>query len=248
MPPDSRQEFGSSDPSAGNSTVNRKVLPMDLATKLNEKSLWRKYGSILHLVRKLLWIQKVNFYTLDLADWKQPSIPRMRLSVRFSFGNEGDVKRMADDPHLDVRIWEDNYLEKLRAGDRLLIGKIDEEVVFYIWVVTQRKELMDKVLILNPDEFAIERVFTRKEYRGYGLFMYGLNYLLPLLMAERKTSCLTEITTHNMPMVSTILKCGFLKTDSYYLWLSHQFGNLVFPRGTIAERCVYRNQSCVIST
>lgn len=212
---------------------------MDLVTKLNDRSLWRKYGVVLNLIRKFFWIQKVNFYSLELTEWKQMPMPKMRLSVVFSFGDESAVVKMVGDRHLDARSAEkDGFLRKLNTGDRLLLGKLREEIVFYFWVVSRRKELMDKILILNPDEIVIERGFTRKEYRGHGLFVYGLNFLIPRLIDEGNNRLLTDIATHNNPMMQTILKCGFRQTDSYYLWLRHRFGHYAFPKGAYAGRCV----------
>ncbi len=220
---------------------------MDLVTRLNQRSFRRKLGVLLDIIEKLVWLQKVDFYSLDVTEWRPPSIPRMRLPVEFSFGNERDVLKMADNPHLDAALWLEDYLCKLHAGDRLLTGKLGGEIVFYIWIVERRKELMDRILLLKDDEFAIERVFTRKECRGQGLFLHAMNFLFPRMVPTGKTICLTEIASHNLPMVTTILKCGFRLMDSRYIWLSYCLGHKVFPKGPIAERCVRRSEFCAIN-
>ncbi len=188
------------------------------------------------LRRKVLTIEKVVFYSLDLRQWQTPSLPRMRLPVRFAFGREEDIECMAADDRLNLGGRSDFYLQKLQMGHKLLLGTRNEEILFYLWVVSGEKILMNKVLALEPQQIAIERAFVRKDVRGHGLFVHGLNYLLPLEKEEGAANCLTEVSCKNRPMTHTVLKYGFERLDSSYYWISHPLRHHAIVLGPLRKR------------
>ena len=161
---------------------------------INQWHFQQKYRELCRFISRVTWIEKLDFYTLNLDEWKQPDFPRMRLDIEFALGDDKDVLKLVADHNMNAVKQRETYLAKLKVGHRLLLGRQNEEIVFYLWVVSGKKEMMDKYLLLKADEVAIERGYTRKEYRGHGLFNYGVCYLFPLLAAEGFRNCLTEIS------------------------------------------------------
>lgn len=193
-------------------------------------------ANIGELGRKILSIQKVDFYALDIDRWQQPRLPRMRLKVTFDLGSAEDILRLAADRRMDARGQEEYYRHKLRLGHRLLVGRLGDDAIFYLWAVVGKKSLMDKILLLEPGEIAVERAFTRRDMRGHGLYAHGLNFLLCEEKALGARRCLTEIACNNRPMISTARKYGFEPLDSCYYWISHPFRHHVFVFGSLRSR------------
>ncbi|MSM38717.1 MAG: hypothetical protein GJT30_03725 [Geobacter sp.] len=209
---------------------------MDLINSLNRHK--SKNGAIfLKQISRIFWVQKVIFHTLDLTNWEPPTLPKMRLNATFVLGDENDISNLTTNPHLHEALNNETaFHKKLQAGHKLLLGKHNDEIVFYLWAVAGKKGLMNKTLDLEVNQVAIEIGFTRKEYRGHGFFIFGVNYLFPILQTEGVTSCLTDIATHNLPMVKTALKIGFKSTDSFYYWIHTPFAEYAIPKGSIANK------------
>ncbi len=178
-------------------------------------------GRITELRKKMLTVEKIDFYALDLELWRAPVLPRLRLKVEFAFGGQEEIVRMAADGRLDLGGRSDFYLTKLRMGHRLLLGRRADEILFYLWVVDGQKILMNKVLALDPDEIAIERAFTRRDVRGHGLLVYALNELFAVEKGRGAARCLTEVSRKNRPMIATLSRYGFARLDSSYYWIAH---------------------------
>lgn len=211
---------------------------MDLIVRLAETINSRRCRGFKKLVGRVGWLEKIELLSLDLHGWQPPQLPRMRMEVDFGFGGEADVRAMARDAGMDVRRQEALYLEKLRRGDFLYVGKRRGEVVFYLWVITGRKDMINHFMLLKDGEFAVERSFTREECRGHGLYPYGFIALVGEAKGRGLHRCLTDIALHNPPMMNTALKLGFVRTDSFFLWLRHPLGQYTFPRGPLAAQFV----------
>ncbi|AJE03466.1 GNAT family N-acetyltransferase [Geobacter pickeringii] len=211
---------------------------MDLIARFAEAINTRHYRGLKRHVGRIGWLEKIELLSLDLHCWQPPPLPRMRMEVDFGFGGEADVRAMARDSGLDVQRQEALYLEKLRRGDLLYVGKRREEVVFYLWVITGRKDMINHFMLLEEGEFAVERSFTKEECRGHGLYPYGFIALIDEAKGRGLHCCLTDIALHNPPMLNTARRLGFERTDSFYLWLRHPFGQYTFPRGPLAARFI----------
>jgi GNAT superfamily N-acetyltransferase len=202
---------------------------MNLIETLNRRKANYKKARLLRHIARIFWVEKLHFYTMDLRCWQPPAAQHMRLNATFSLGDETDVAHLASDPHMNAMQSSEEYLRKLRGGDRLLLGKHDGDIVFYLWVACKQKKLMDKVMPLQENQVAIESGFTRKEYRGHGFFAFGINFLFPQLKADGVRSCITEIATHNRPMIRTALKIGFKETDYFYYWVKTPLKHYALP-------------------
>ncbi len=215
---------------------------MDFVTKLNMWALKKKNHKLRHFIAKFIWVEKVLFFQADLLKWHSPKLPRMRLQVSFSIGHESDVREIVSDPHLNAQSDRSYYLEKFHAGHKILLARHKGQIVFYLWVVQDRKSLMDKFLQLEAQQIAIERGFTRKEFRGHGIFPYALVYFMTQANKQLgATNCLTEIATHNNPMLRTIKKCGFQPIDSYYYWVQTPFKHYAVAVGSLAPQITKKN-------
>ena len=211
---------------------------MDIITKLN-KQITTNDTTFLKKVARFIWVQKILFYSVDLTQWQPIDLPKMRLEAKFMLGDQNDIISLTSNPNLYEAINKTSFFcKKLQTGSKLLLGKHNEEIVFYLWLVYGQKGLMGKKINLPSNQVAIEIGFTRKEYRGHGYFIYGLNYLFTLLKAEGVTSCLTDIATHNLPMTKTALKMGFSTTDSYYYWIHTPFKEYALPKGSLTNHFV----------
>ena len=199
-------------------------------------------GVLSEYAKKLLTVERIDFYALDLPHRQELKSPRMRLKVDFGFATEADIVALTDDVRLDAFGRGNFFRRKMQLGHRLLLGRTGGDIVFYLWVVTGRKILLDKILLLDPGEIAIERAFSRPDVRGHGLYICSLDYLLPRETASGFIRCLTEIARNNRPMVVTARKYGFARLDSGYYQICHPFRQHALVRGLPRTRIV-RNDS-----
>jgi hypothetical protein len=93
----------------------------------------------------------------------QPAIP-----VTWRYGGETDLRAMTA-PELGYSAEAREFgLERLRAGDRFVLGESDGRVVFYAWVMFGQLDLSCRNFVpLPPDRGYTYKLYTVPAFRGH---------------------------------------------------------------------------------
>lgn len=210
----------------------------DFITKFNIRAArvgWRKYCD---KIRDLFWVSKIDFLLVDLSSWQQPKLPRMRKNVQFEFGDIDDIHKINANPHLEAHDEAEHNIQLLKAGNKIIVGRVNNEIVFYAWAVFGRKSMHNKFFELQLNEFIAMRAFVQKEYRGFALYSYGLIHMFKKLKNEDYKVCFMDIESHNIISQRSTYKLGAKGADSGYYLINFLWKQYALPFGILANRFV----------
>lgn len=211
---------------------------MDLITKINIYVNRMKRKRFWGIFSELFWISKIDLLSIKLDNWIPPKLPRMRRPYEFSLGDEMDVRAINSDPRLDAAREKEHNLQLIQAGNRVVVGRYKDEIVFYAWAVLNRKSMHNKFFHLTQKEFIAMRAFVRKEQRGLGLYTYGLVYMLSLMKDRGFETGYFDISSDNLASLSSTYKLGATNTGSYYYCIRLFFHDFSLPVGTLKGKFI----------
>jgi len=197
--------------------------------KKQDSYFWRN-------VPEILCIKKVDLFTLDLLRWSLPPLPRMRRKVEFSFGDEDAVYEITNNPAYDLKQNEEYYINLLKEGNRLIVGRYNNEVVFNAWAVAKRKRTYDRYFILEQGEFMSIRAEVKRGLRGQGLYMYGLEFMFSQMKGKGYSRVFMDIFSDNISSIKSTLKLGAHHLGTYFYVLHLVSMDLVIPVGPYGYR------------
>ncbi len=87
-------------------------------------------------------------------------------------------------------------------------------------------------------EFIAMRAFARKDLRGFGLYSYGLIYMLSQMKKKGFKQAFMDIETHNISSVNSTIKLGAIRSHSSYFHFHIFFVDYVLPQGELKSRFV----------
>lgn len=194
------------------------------------------------------WVhRRIHRETRDL--WVFPSIheqmasPESSASVRFSFADEKTLHEILADRDLGVSAPSiPYYTALLRDGNRLVVGRDEDRIVFYGGVMCGRRMLPRGFFLLEDDEFCIVACFTRADCRGRGIYPSALRYVCGRLGQEGFRRGYIDVATYNTASVNGIAKAGGMRTDSGYEQIHFLGCDMSLPRGPLRARFV--NTAC----
>jgi hypothetical protein len=113
------------------------------------------------------------------------SMVRPVAPVSFRFGGAGDILSLTKEDH-DYGAAEKRFsLERLEAGDALVIGEWERGVVFYGWLMYAQMDLDQSVpMPLSPDAAYSYKLFTVPRARGLRICA-GYYHFVAAALAER---------------------------------------------------------------
>jgi len=218
---------------------------MDLITKLNEIAERPGFYWFFKKFREIIWIERYVVLSIeDLLSWQPPLLSSNSLPVNYVFGTEDDVLEMNADQRLETADEEEHNISMIRAGYKLLLARYKDEIIFYAWAVTGRKSAHDRFFVMNADEFIIARVFTRKDFRGYGLYPRGLMFIFPYMTQLGYRRALVDIAAQNHASISAALKSGYKMLEADYYTLKFLFRTYLIPAGCMRDRFVKKKSRC----
>lgn len=178
------------------------------------------YRYIMSIVRKiaskLFSFQLLILYCIDIGKIKllKTSIP-----VEYKEGTIKDLIRL-DSKKYDCDKKSIDYLSHcLRCGDILIIGEINNEIVFYSWICFGKLQLdINRFAKLNDDMATIYKVFTCEEHRGNNIYPSSYNFILRLMKERGVNFIVTCINDTNISSRRSAKKIGFKKQGYYFSW------------------------------
>lgn len=218
---------------------------MDIIIKLNEIASSRAFYWMFKKLSEVIWVERDVVLSIDdLKTWQSPVLPPLVLPVVYQLGSEEDVQEMNVDSRLETAGEAEHNLTMMRAGYKLILARYDGEIVFYAWIVTGRKSAFDRFFILRSDEFIVARVFTRKDFRGCGLYPRGLIFAFPRMMELGYKRALVDVAAHNYPSINAALKAGFRMLDADYYTVRFIFRSYLIPTGCLKDRFIKKKNRC----
>ena len=124
--------------------------------------------------------------------------------VTFRFGEVDDLSRL----NPLVHSYEDMAFarERLRAGDRFVVGEIAREVVFYAWLSFGQ---IPRFMHLDAGWAYSYRVFTVEAWRGRGIMPAYYLYVRPFLKRLGYSRLLCWVSASNRPSLKSHRNAGF---------------------------------------
>lgn len=207
----------------------------DFITNLNIKA---SRSTWVNKIRDLFWVSKTVFLSVNLATWQQPKLLKMRTHVQFEFGSIDDIHAINANQNLDSHDEAEHNLLLFEAGNKIVVGRFNSDIVFYAWAVFGRKSMHNKFFTLNQNEFIAMRAFVQKKYRGLGLYPYGLAFMLSTLKNEGYEAVFMDIESHNIVSQRSTYRLGTEDAETGYYLVNLLWQQYTFPFGKLAYRFV----------
>lgn len=213
---------------------------MDIVTKMNRIAQRGEVCRVRQKVSEILWIERAEMLALDLNNWNPPNLRTLNIPVEFSLGGVSDILNIISDTNLNLegQGQKEYYLKLLQDENRLVVGRLNGNVIYYLWAVLRYKKTFNKYFILGPDEAFMARLFVRKEYRGQGLATHGRVFILQQLKQQGIAQVFADITSYDSVALSRALKAGYKLLDSYFYRVRLLFRDYIFSRGPLSDRYV----------
>ena len=123
--------------------------------------------SLRRMVAPLAQLAFVRRKFLFEADLDRIESTRPAINVRYRMGGEADLRRFNYEVHGYDRAAREFGLERLAAGDRLIVGDAPSGVAFYAWLMFGQMDLGLRAYRRIPVHSAYTyKLFTVASYRG----------------------------------------------------------------------------------
>jgi hypothetical protein len=185
---------------------------------------------LLHACARIVLLRRKIIFeaSLDEVRW----IPA-RTRVHFRFGDLADLARLSPDFHQYDAEAKRYSLERLQAGDRLILGETGRQVAFYGWIMSGRIDLgVRKLFPVGPDTVASYRLFTVESQRGNKLCSAYYAFLEQELRKQGVRRIVSWVDAHNRSSLRVHDGVGFRRIGA--IWHLRVLGHSLFfvPRNT----------------
>lgn len=162
----------------------------------------------------VFWVRQKKILETDLSAVAE-SAPVA--AVQYRFGSELDIGKLTEVDHEYNDEARAYALERLRHGDRVVLGELNGELVFYGWLMFSAMDLDYRNYVPLPPEYAYcYKLFTLKHLRGKKIlpgFYSFLKKSLPV-MGYRKLVC--WVYSDNHASLRSHRNVGFKATGTIY--------------------------------
>lgn len=168
---------------------------------------------LLHLGASILSCRRKVVFEADLDRIR--ALP-LKAPVRYRFGHVEDLPKLAVDSTFDnsARLFA---LERLEAGDLLVLGEIDREVVYYGWLMLCKLDLGVRRYLRLPDRTAYSyRLFTAETQRRRGLCAAYYSYAARELRAKGFNRAVSWVEARNGASIRIHQASGFREIGSIW--------------------------------
>jgi hypothetical protein len=188
---------------------------------------------VLHACARIVLLRRKIVFeaSLDEIRW----IPA-RIRVQFRFGDLADLARLSPDFHQYDATAKRYSLERLEAGDRLILGETGRQVAFYGWIMRGHIDLgVRKLFPVGPDTVASYRLFTVESQRGNKLCSAYYAFLEEELRRQGVRRIVSWVDGHNRSSLRVHDGVGFRRLGA--IWHLRLLGSSFFfvPRITGAR-------------
>lgn len=173
---------------------------------LNFRSILRFGARVASLRRKLLF---------ECATRSEAMPPVEGLAFRY--GTAGDLDFLAA-PEFQYDVEARGFgLERMAAGDRLVIGERGGRIVFYAWVMYGQMDMgLRDYAPLSPSQAYTYKLFTVSDCRGQRICAAYYDWLKRALSAAGYRSVLAWIEAGNRPSIRAHERAGFRQTGTIW--------------------------------
>ncbi len=175
-------------------------------------------------IRQKLSRLKNSLFALDLQNiYHLPDLVPVRKHAgqkppaRFSIYRDAEALGLVEKMNPMSQHQRDFALQRLQAGDILLIGSIAEEPVFYGWLMFDEIEITyDVFMPLPPGVVFAYNLFTVEKWRRRGVMSDFYSFVTSDIRLKGAHSLYCGISTGNSASVKAHLKNGFVKAGYFY--------------------------------
>lgn len=138
--------------------------------------------------------------------------------VSFYTGSESDLRRLADMRATGYDIESVRFCtERLRAGDELTIGIVNDQYAFSNWMMFGKFDLsMNNLVSLHPDDAFTYKGFTVPSFRGRGILAEYFAFLRRRLAQRGFRRILCWADAHNSASIRALQRASFLQIAHFY--------------------------------
>ena len=137
-----------------------------------------------------------------------------RVALRYRFGDRQDLRALAGHP--DYGHDSLPYLEgRLTAGDRLVMGEQEGELVLTAWVMTGHMELGDLVIALPSDYAYNYKIYTVEKFRRQGATLGLWKFLRQTLPDHGIQHLMSTVIVDNTQSLHAHARAGFCPIGTF---------------------------------
>jgi hypothetical protein len=138
-------------------------------------------------------------------------------AVAFRYGGAGDLDRLAAPEYQYDSSARGFGLERLAAGDRLVLGEVDGRVVFYAWVMYGQMDMgLRDYKALRPDQAYTYKLFTVGDCRGRRICPAYYEWLKRELGAAGFSKVLAWVEAGNRASIRAHERAGFRQAGTIW--------------------------------
>jgi len=120
------------------------------------------------------------------------------VTVKYQFGDQTDLGRLNRERHDYDDEATEYATERLEAGDRLVLGECEGDVVIYCWLCFGELELeYQRFMPLGQNAACVYKVFVVDDFRGRRLYPGAYGFMQPYLQKRGDETVLTQSWTGN---------------------------------------------------
>ena len=195
----------------------------------SQRMLKKIVGPMYHCFRRHVFAVNIRYiFAADLGE--MPSRNR-RQAIVFRFGTAQDIEKLSAERHLYTHQAIEYSRERLQAGDKLVIGCENDDIVFTGWLTFGKLELGNRVFLdISADRVCCYRLHTVADARGRGICPAFYAFLRESMDQVRVTQLLAVVHTANLASRRTHEKSGFRPLGkNYQILLGGKHLNLMWP-------------------
>lgn len=130
--------------------------------------------------------------------------------VAFRFGGKVDLAAFTKNTHDYTQAQKQFGLERLNAGDSLIVGEYEREIVFYAWLMYGKADLDQRAFVpLLPNIAYSYRVFTVRRARGLRICSAYYRHVGNLLWQQGYHRMICRIAPGNEASIRAHKRVGF---------------------------------------
>ncbi|MCS7047753.1 MAG: GNAT family N-acetyltransferase [Verrucomicrobiae bacterium] len=163
---------------------------------------------------KIAWIRRKILLECCLPTG---TVCNAAIPVIYRFGSESDVNRLTLTAHDYDEEAKRFAIERLRSGDRLVLGEYLGDIVFYGWIMFGQMDLgYRSYRPISKDTAYVYKLFTVKEHRGRRVLPGFYRFVAMQLEEIGIKRMLCWVNSTNVPSLKSHTRCGFLPIGSFY--------------------------------
>lgn len=169
------------------------------------------------------------------------------INVLYRLGNASDLMNLDPVMHdfdAEARCYG---MDRLAAGDLLVLGEFGGRVCFYCWICFGEVELACRRFLPSSADIAfVYKVFVVEDMRGKHVYPGVYCFLKPYLAQRGVRRIMTQINTKNTKSLRSILRCGYNCIGEFHR--IRLFGASLYFVGRNIRNRIQNNPKLIVSS